>query len=66
MGVGLKGRPIIPQPPTPTPSAPTMPQPGALYAAPVPGPCTIGLAGQGAEELEGWRAGGAGEVHTTQ
>lgn len=39
-----------------------MAQPGALYAAPVLGPCTMGLAGQGAEELEG----GAGEVHPLQ
>lgn len=39
-----------------------MAQPGALYAAPVPGPCTIGLAGQGAEGLEE----GAGEVQPTQ
>lgn len=30
-----------------------MAQPGALYVDPVLGPCTIGLAGQGAEELEG-------------
>lgn len=39
-----------------------MAQPGALYAAPVPGPCTMGLAEQGAEGPEG----GAGEVHPTQ
>lgn len=40
-----------------------MAQPGALYAAPVLGPYTMGLAGQGAEELG---VGSAGEVHPIQ
>lgn len=35
-----------------------MAQPSALYAAPVPGPCTIDLAGQGAEGAGGGCWGG--------